>query len=123
MLNKDYVGLSNPNDYNNDGVINAFDMVVLKRMMAETEVSIDEFGVDLFDVHVNETETATFTAAVDSSVELEETAISVYDEDNNFITYLNDNGEMGMNLQMTAFTAVRQMFVPILENCSVLCCN
>ena len=95
LLNKDYVGLSNPNDYNNDGVINAFDMVVLKRMMAETEVSIDEFGVDLFDVHVNETETATFTAAVDSSVELEETAISVYDEDNNFITYLNDNGENG----------------------------
>lgn len=95
LLNKDYVGLSNPNDYNNDGVINAFDMVVLKRMMAETEVSIDEFGVDLFDVHVNETETATFTAAVDSSVELEENTISVYDEDNNFITYLNDNGENG----------------------------
>lgn len=95
LLNKDYVGLSNPNDYNNDGVINAFDMVVLKRMMADAEVSIDEFGVDLFDVHVNETETATFTAAVDSSVELEESAISVYDEDNNFITYLNDNGENG----------------------------
>ncbi len=95
LLNKNYVGLSNPDDYNNDGVIDAFDMIILRRMIADVEVSIDEFGVDLFDVHINETETATFTAAVDSFVELEENAISVYDEDDNFITYLNDNGENG----------------------------
>lgn len=95
LLNKEHVGFSNPEDYNGDGVINVFDMIELRRMMADSEVSIDEFDIDLFNVHINETETATFTAAVDSYVELEENAISVYDADNNFITYLNDNGENG----------------------------
>lgn len=95
LLNKDYVGISSPKDYNNDGVIDVFDVITLRGMIAEAEVSIVEFGVDLFDVHINVTETATFTAAVDSVGELEENSISVYDEDNNFITYLNDNGENG----------------------------
>ena len=33
LLNKDYVGISSPKDYNNDGVIDVFDMIQMKKLL------------------------------------------------------------------------------------------
>lgn len=98
ILNEGYSGIGCAKDLNEDGYINAFDLVIAKQQLAENDVvSLTYFEADTYDVLVDTETSVTFTVDVESVQSLPENSLAVYDEDDNFIAYMNDNGENGDN--------------------------
>ncbi len=61
----------------------------------DPEVEIYSFATDTYDILIGETKTVTFTSEIFSNIELEDSAVTVIDEDNNTIGTMNDNGANG----------------------------
>lgn len=57
--------------------------------------SLTDFKADTFDIYLNEEKSVTFTCKVNSNKSIGEQDIAVYNEDNNFVSYMNDNGING----------------------------
>ena len=96
ILNEGYSGIGCAKDLNGDGSINAVDLVIAKQQLAENDVvSLTYFEADTYDVLVDTETSVTFTVNVESVQSLLENSLAVYDEDDNFIAYMNDNGEDG----------------------------
>lgn len=96
ILNEGYSGIGSAKDLNGDGSINAFDLVIARQQLAENDViSLTYFEADTYDIHINTKEKVTFTVEVESAEPLPEKSLAVYDEDDNLIAYMNDNGENG----------------------------
>lgn len=96
ILNEGYSGIGCAKDLNGDGSINAVDLVIVKQQLAENDVvSLTYFEADTYDVLVDTETSVTFTVNVESVQSLLENSLAVYDEDDNFIAYMNDNGEDG----------------------------
>ena len=96
ILNEGYSGIGSAKDLNGDGSIDVFDLVIARQQLAENDViSLTYFKADTYDIHINTEETVTFTVEVESPNTLPEKSLAVYDEDDNLIAYMNDNGEDG----------------------------
>lgn len=59
------------------------------------EVEIYSFDTDTWDILVGETDTVTFTAEIFSETEISNEEVQVVDGSDQFIGYMNDNGEEG----------------------------
>lgn len=60
--------------------------------------TISSFEADAFSVVTGESKKVTFTAAIDSLKKLSNTDVAVYDDNDNFVTYMRDDGQGGDKL-------------------------
>ena len=96
LMNYGYSGLGNVKDMNGDGVVNVIDLSLAKRAYLNSgAVTLSHFWADRTDIYLDGETTVTFTVEVTSSNPLGNDAVAVYDENDDFIAYMHDDGENG----------------------------
>ena len=55
-------------------------------------ISLKNFTADTYDIYINTKKTVTFMVEVESNKVISSKNLAVYDDDNNFISYMNDDG-------------------------------
>ena len=95
-LTADYVGPGSVIDVNNDGLVDVFDLTLAKKELINTGVpSLVDFSANVCDIYLNKSENVVFTLNVTEITPLEDNAISVYDDNNDFVAFMHDDGTDG----------------------------
>lgn len=96
VLESEYLGGGDVMDYDGDGSITVFDIALLKRELLQTGVpSLTDFNSDRFEVLYGEKTDVLFTLNVVEIAPLAKDAVKIYDEDDNAVAVMYDNGKDG----------------------------